>query len=187
VKSNSQSFQDIFALEICTNKTYIEIGANDPVKRNNSYFLEKNNFQGFSIEFDKKLQKRWHKSDRQNKIYWGDALTFDYAAAAIENNLPKQIGYLSCDIEPPPNTFAALTRIIEQGFEFECITFEHDAYNFPNTNYNQLATEFLLTNGYKVAVHDVYFKVPTQHFETWYVKNNVNFNFIKYYDWMQKF
>jgi hypothetical protein len=184
--SNSQSYQDIFALKTCTNKTYIEIGGNDPIKGNNSYLLEKNDFQGFSIEFDQKWQKRWHKSDRQNKIYWDDALTFDYTTAANENNLSKQIGYLSCDIEPPTNTFAALKKIIEQGFEFECITFEHDEYNFPNTNFNHLATEFLLANGYKIAVYNVYFNISSQHFETWYVRNNIEFKELDYSNWMYR-
>lgn len=177
MKQGSQAYQDRFALQVCKNKTYIEIGANCPVRRSNTYFLEEeHNFKGFSIEFDTLWEKRWRKSSRNNKVYWADAITFDYSNAAKENNLTKNIGYLSCDIEPPSNTFLALKKVISEGFVFECITFEHDEYNFPETDFNKQATEYLESHGYKVAVKNVYFNNPNQHFETWYVHNSVEFN-----------
>lgn len=186
-KSRSQAYQDLFALEVCKNKTYIEIGAHYPDKLSNTLLLEQNNFTGFGIELDTKYQKRWNKCSRKNKVYWDNALTFNYSQAAQESNLTKNIGYLSCDIEPPSNTFAALQRIIEQGFEFECITFEHDEYQFPGTNYNTLAKDFLKKHNYKVAVVNVYESSPKRHFETWFVHNSIEFETVDFDKWKENF
>ena len=101
----------------------------------------------------------------------------------LPDGLDTKIGYLSCDIEPPKNTFAALKRVIEQGVEFECITFEHDWYNYQNTNFNQQATDFLTRHGYKVAVHDVYFKKPWLPYETWFVRQDNNFTPVNFQQW----
>lgn len=188
MKYVSQAYQDLFALQVCSNKTYIEIGANCPIKRSNTYFLETDhNFRGFGVEFDKKWEKRWRKSSRNNKVYWDDAITFNYSAAAEETNLTKNIGYLSCDIEPPSNTFAALKKVINEGFVFECITFEHDEYNFTETDFNKQATEYLKKHGYKVAVKNVYFKKPEQHFETWYVHDSIDFKTIDFSEWKKSY
>ena len=121
----SQVHQDVFALKTAKIKTYIEIGAAGPIKYNNTYLLEKNGWQGFSLELNQNRVDQWFEewSDRKNKIYCADAIAFDYVSALEENNLSTHIGYLSCDIDPPENTFAALRRVIEQGITFDCITF----------------------------------------------------------------
>lgn len=188
--------QDIFALQTAHNKTYIEIGAWNPVKYSNTYLLEKNSWRGFSLELDTVKKPLWEESDRTNKIYWQDALTFDYKKALEENNLPKHIGYLSVDIEPPQNTFDALKRVIEQGITADCVTFEHDKYR-NDIDFDPIVTNFLRDYGYKVAVHDVYrtrkervkgqkkkniLKCPM---ETWFVKDNINFETIAYDDWLE--
>src|SRR6056300_758303 len=109
---HSQAGQDVFALEVVKkNKTYIEIGANHFKHSNNTYPLEvSNNWLGFSLELSqKKFRQVWEEqTERTNKIYWENAITFDYANAVRENKMPTRIGYLSCDIEPAANTFAAL-------------------------------------------------------------------------------
>ena len=183
----SQSSQDQFALTICKNKTYIEIGGNHPCKMNNTFLLEQQGWQGFSIELDKKYKKYWDKSKRNNKIYWDNALTFDYLNALVENNLTSKIGYLSCDIEPPYNTFSALKKVIELGIEFECITFEHDYYQFKSHDFNQEAINFLSNYGYKIAVTDICVADTEDYFETWFVKNDIEFKPIAYRDWKTKF
>lgn len=187
-KKCSQAGQDRFAYELVGDQgTYVEIGAFRPASKSNTYNLEVGGgWKGFSIELDISHQPAWAECyERKNKVYWDNALTFDYAAAIIENNLPMHINYLSCDIEPPSNTFDALKRVINSGITFDCITFEHDAYqNHSGIDYNKLATEFLIEHGYKVAVTDVYAKSPHKIFETWYVKDNIDFQEISYTDWM---
>lgn len=186
LKSNSQSLQDIFALSICgQDSTYIEIGANRPKKNSNSYILETlYNWKGFSLELDSTFENWWKDCpERKNKIYWDNALTFDYRKALEENKLPNEIGYLSCDIEPPYNTFSALQTVINQGISFKCITFEHDLYQYTEKDFNQISKEYLCSCGYKVAVTDVYWKRPSNHFETWFVREDINFESTTFEKW----
>ena len=186
MKSYSQSCQDTFALNVCTTKTYIEIGAKKPVKFNNTYQLENNNFQGFSIEISKKYLPEWNTGPRNNKCYFEDALTFDYLSAIQKNNMNMHVGYLSCDIEPAANTFRALQRVIGQGVIFDCITFEHDEYQEGN-KYNRLAKEFMASNGYKVAVDEVFINSqPKNIYETWFVNNNIDYKQITYATFLEQ-
>lgn len=182
-KSYSQSYQDIFALVTCKNKTYIEIGGNRPKKWNNTFLLEQHGFKGFSIERNLKWQNLWTEARRNNPIYWDDALTFDYFKTLQDNGLSKNVGYLSCDIEPAKNTFDALKKVIQDGVEFECITFEDDRYN-ESESYNTYATDFLKDYGYKVAVKDVYTLDNKQLFETWFVKNDYDIKETSFEQWL---
>ena len=190
----SQLKQDIFAFDTAISKTYIEIGASHPVKINNTYLLEQSNWKGFSIELDTSKKDHWDSSDRNNKIYWDDAITFDYLQALEENNLPNHIGYLSCDIEPPINTFAALQKVIAQGVTFDCITFEHDKYQ-SDIDYDPIVKEYLQNNGYKVAVDNVFrmrkYRLEsnkpkinkTCYMETWFVNESIYTKTLDYIDW----
>lgn len=190
--SNSQLYQDIFAFQNVKNKTYIEIGAAAPIKINNTYLLEQNGFNGISLEFNEACIPLWNI--RKNKIYFDNAITFNYTTALKENNLPTRLGYLSCDIEPPANTFAALKQVIEQDISFDCITFEHDKYQ-SEIDFNPIVTEYLTTKGYKVAVRDVYRirkircvdqkkKINKKCFmETWFVHTSINFTEQTFDEW----
>jgi hypothetical protein len=185
-KKCSQAKQDHFAFDIVgPNGTYIEIGANRPGKGSNTYNLEvAAGWKGFSVELDTKWQAAWNEcAERKNPIYWQDAITFDYEKTLANNSLPKHINYLSCDIEPPINTFNALKRVIEQGISFDVISFEHDQYQC-DEDFHTVANTFLSRYGYKVAVYDVYFKNPTNTFETWFIKDTVDFKTVSYSEWL---
>ena len=184
---HSQAGQDVFALEVVKkNKTYIEIGANHFKHSNNTYPLEvSNNWLGFSLELSqKKFRQVWEEqTERTNKIYWENAITFDYANAVRENKMPTRIGYLSCDIEPAANTFAALKKVIEDDISFDCITFEHDNYK-SDTDYDSIARDYLKSKGYKVAVENVYaMNKPHRLFETWFVNNDISYKKMSYEQW----
>jgi hypothetical protein len=185
ISTRSQAYQDYFAKQICgTNGTYIEIGANHPKNLSNTYNLECfYNWRGFSIELDRRFQPKWERmKQRKNNIFWHNAITFDYLTTALALNLGTHINYLSCDIEPPENTFKALKAVLEQGLTFDCITFEHDLYQ-SDVNYDEIVTDYLLSKNYKVAVKDVYFMVPEQPFETWFVSDKINFKETTFENW----
>jgi len=188
-KSYSQAKQDFFAHSIVGDGgTYIEIGGNDPIICSNTYSLEVDcGWKGFSVELDQQHKPKWKSCvERNNQIYWDNALSFNYLQALKDNNMPTHINYLSCDIEPPINTLNALKRVIELGITFDCITFEHDAYqNHTGIDFNQLATAFLAEYGYKVAVHDVFVrsKKINNIFETWFVRNDLEFMPCSFTDW----
>lgn len=187
-KNRSQAGQDYFAFEICgTDGTYLEVGANHPRTKSNTYNLEvEAGWKGISIELDTRFQQPWNEFvERKNKIYFASALGFDYTQALKDNDLPMHLNYLSCDIEPAENTFQALKEIIEAGVSFDCITFEDDRYS-NGLNYDVQATEFLNAFGYKVAVTDVYHKYPERKFETWFVKNTIPFDHRPFDRWIRR-
>jgi hypothetical protein len=195
-KSRSQAMQDIFVYNVVGDQgTYIEIGAYKPAHKNNTYVLETAlGYRGFSLELNQKWKQAWDDCpERTNPIFWEDALTFDYAAQCQRQGLPKHLGYLSCDIEPPTNTLAALKRVIEQGLTFDCITFEHDRSNphFADLlalDIESQATEFLEKHGYTVAVSDVSAnKDPAYIFETWYVHQSVVWPNWTFQTWKQQY
>jgi len=181
-KRRSQAFQEFFAFSIGgPKKTYIEIGAYKPATKSNTYALEADQgWRGFSVELNEKYKQHWDEcKERSNSICWGNAITFDYVAQLEKMGLPNRITFLSCDIEPPDNTLAALKRVIEQGVEFDCICFEHDNCNHRSKglpDHNPLAIEYLATKGYRVAVSDVYCNNEKDYlFETWFVKDDVDY------------
>lgn len=191
-KSRSQAMQDIFVYNIVgKGGTYIEIGAYKPANKNNTYVLETQlGYRGFSLELNRKWQQAWQECpERRNEICWVDALTFDYAAQCRKLGLSTHIGYLSCDIEPPTNTLAALKRVINQGISFDCITFEHDRCNpgfadLLSLDIERQATEFLASHGYRVAVCDVSAnKNPEYIFETWYVRQDLDWPTMTFTEW----
>lgn len=190
-KSRSQAYQDVFADLVARHHTYIEIGAYKPVHKNNTYNLDAGlGWRGFSIELNQKWKVGWDEClDRHNKVFWEDALTFDYAGQCRAIGLTDRIGYLSCDIEPPKNTFAALQQVIEQGLVFDCITFEHDNYakkKRGDLDYDIVAREYLVSKGYRVAVSDVYCRDPQFVFETWFVYNDIDFEQQSFDQWKKQ-
>jgi len=192
----SQAGQDLFALELFgSSGTYIDIGAGEPINANNTYMLEvENNWNGFSIDYGDHninkitmLKELWNKCDeRKNKIYWSDALTFNYKIALKENNLNNDIDFLSCDIDPQEKTFQALKKIINEGIRPKYIAFETDYYR-EKINYSSLAYDFLKPYGYKIAVKNVYSNLKKNKiFETWFIKQEINFKSLEYSDWIKK-
>jgi hypothetical protein len=187
-KKCSQAYQDQFVAELIgPNGTYIEIGAHLPKKRSNTYNLEVyGKYKGFSIEFDSSYKEFWEIcNERSNPVFWEDALTFNYKETVDKLGLGTHINYLSVDIEPPCNTFSALQKVINDGITFDVITFEHDQYQSKD-NYHQIACDFLIALGYKVAVTNVYHKNPSRIFETWFVSNRIDFKEIDFKDWLNR-
>lgn len=188
----SQAYQDRFAYEICgTDSTYIEIGGYAPRHKNNTWALDKfYNWKGFTLELNTDWKDEWKSIRPNSKIYFENAITFDYLSAVKENSLPLEIGYLQADIEPPNNTFEALKKVIESGISFKCITFEHDKYQH-DEDFDIIAREYLQSKGYKVAVYDVMSRKKKEPhiwnpFETWFVNHNIDFTSMSWFDWLKK-
>ena len=186
----SQSGQDQFAYNISgSNGTYLEIGAHDPIINSNTYNLEVQcNWKGISVEYDKSFKESWDNCTlRKNNVVWDDAFNIDYYSIKKQIGAPKRINYLSCDIEPPKNTFNILKKIINAGLEFDFISFEHDKYNEGN-KYDELSYDFLSTNNYKVAIRDVYSRnKKNKVYETWYVHKEINFDEMNYKIWKSQY
>ena len=193
----SQAGQDLFAYELFGNNgTYIDIGAGEPQSGNNCYMLEvKKKWKGFSVDYGDSNQKkinalksRWEKyPERKNLIYWEDAISFNYKRGLIENSLERDIEFLSCDIDPQENTFLALKKVLIDGIRPKYIAFETDYYR-EKIDYSNLALNFLKPYGYKVGVKNVFSNLKKNKiFETWFVREELNFKTIDYKEWIRKF
>lgn len=169
----SQVGQDLFVINKLNQKRngyYIEIGGHDPVLINNTYLLEQQyNWTGFSLEIQSSLVDRYNLI-RKNKCILSDATKFDFKKFLNENNYPKQIDYLSLDIEPPEQTYICLCNMPLSEYRFSVITFEHDSY-YAGNKYRDLSRELLTNLGYILTVPDV--KCNNDPFEDWYVDKNI--------------
>ena len=169
----SQAGQDLFAYELFGyNGTYIDIGAGEPQRGNNCYLLEvKKKWKGFSVECgdsdqEKKnsLKGRWEKYyERKNKVYWEDAISFDYKKGLIENGLNNEIDFLSCDIHPQESTLLALKKVLTDGVRPKYIAFETDFYR-EKIDYSNLAYNFLKPYGYKIGIKNVFSNLKKKKF-----------------------
>ena len=107
---------------------YVEIGADKPKIINNSYLLERKfGWRGVSFELDKS-KVEFFNQHRKNKCICADATTFDYKSLFQERNYPKQIDYLSLDIDPSEATLAALKKLPLDEYRFSVITYETEVY-----------------------------------------------------------
>ena len=192
----SQAGQDLFAYELFGKAgTYVDVGSGEPKRGNNTFILETlYNWKGFSVDIGhsnsilkKEIQKRWTECvERKNKIYWYDALTFDYKSAITENNLNFDIDFLSCDIDPQEKTFLALRKVINDGIRPKYIAFETDYYRIKE-DYSLIAYNFLKPLGYKIAIKNVCSNFKKKKiFETWFVREEINFKTTEYFEWLKK-
>jgi hypothetical protein len=170
--SRSQVGQDVFVLSILKGKQngkYIEIGAHDPETISNTYVLEKAyNWKGVSLDIEQWSIDYFNRA-RSNPVLLQDAITADYAE--IFKNLGWEdniIDYASVDIEPSIATYHALVKLLDSGYKFSVITFEHANYQDPDGS-REKSRDFLFEMGYDLLVPDVRILVDQYEFEDWWV------------------
>lgn len=145
---------------------YLEIGADDPVIINNTYFFEKNcQWKGVSIDISNEHEKKW-PTVRKNPLLIEDALKSDYVS--ILKSFPHNIDYLSLDIDSCYDL--VLERIPLKDYIFKVITIEHDAYKYGNL-YKDREREILKSYGYLLICSDV--KNSDCVFEDWWIHPSV--------------
>ena len=169
----SQAGQDLFVVEMLKRKKngyYCEVGGNHPFDSNNTYLLESEyGWKGMSIEYDKELVIKYN-AQRENSCIHSDATDFDYLDFFKSNLYPKQIDYLSLDIDPAENTYKALLQIPFDEYRFSVITYEHDRYS-SGPNFMNKSRDFLNSKGYKMVIGNV--KIFGRDFEDWYVDESI--------------
>lgn len=173
-RTYSQAYQDLFVLTVLDGKkdgTYVEIGSNHPSIANNTFVLEKIfNWKGVSFDIDEELCREF-KLQRRNPVVVGDATTADYSSIFEQYRLPtnpRRIDYLQVDIEPAPQTLAALKAINLDLYKFSVITFETDIYaGGGNAKIAEESREYLQSYGYQLVAKDV--MNGGNSFEDWYV------------------
>lgn len=158
----SQAGQDEWVLSQIKHGTYLEIGASHPVNISNTYLLEKNGWNGTSVDIDNQCEKLWHEL-RKNRLIIGNALTMSFGW------LPARVDYLSLDIDPARNTFEMLTKLPHNQTRFSLITYEHDYYlcnEWAGHDFRQRSRELLIGLGYELVAADV--KYDGKPYEDWW-------------------
>ena len=145
---------------------YCEIGANHPFESSNTFLLEKDfSWKGFSIEIDSKLVDIFN-SKRLNLCVCHDATTYNYLEKFKISEFPRQIDYLSIDIEPAENTYKALRKLPLHEYRFSVITYEHDCH-VSGPKFMTLSREYLESMGYKLVIANV--RSFGRDFEDWWI------------------
>lgn len=165
----SQATQDIFVLRMLTQKRggfYLEIGGGHPSESNNTFLLEKEFlWTGISVELNDNLVNLYNLT-RVNKVIKADATNFDWEKYLHLRNAPRQIDYLSIDIDPAHNSYKALENLPLNTYRFSVITFEHDKYQSGDEFMEK--SRYLLNNlGYELVVSNV--SVFGRDFEDWWI------------------
>lgn len=181
------SGQEKFVLDLLDNKKngyYVEVGAHHSKIISNTFYLETDyEWKGLSLEIEEQRRKEFNEN-RKNPCL-GDALDFNYLSYFEENNFPKQIDYLSVDIDAgytpegdaignPYLTLHGLVSVPLSKYRYSIITFEHDAQIvYGNKGMREAQREILSSLGYKLVVRDWH--------EDWWVDPNV-IPYMKYRD-----
>lgn len=165
----SQSCQDLFVCQILDHRKrgyFLEIGGAHPAEANNTLLLEQEyGWTGFAVEIDARLVQLYN-DHRESQCFHHDAVTFEYGRRMKLSGYPAQIDYLSLDVDPAENSYAALLKCPFDGFRFSVITYEHDLYA-SGPKYMQLSREFLRARGYQLVVGNV--NHFGRDFEDWWI------------------
>jgi hypothetical protein len=179
-----------FILNITKNKKngfYLELGGSHSSENSNTNNLEKyHGWDGFAIEIVPELQEEY-SANRKNPCVLGDATKFDYIKHFSENNFPKQIDFLSVNIDPgyddntgrmlgnPAQSLLGLIALPLSLYRFTIIMFEHDSLqHYKNSTIRDAQREILNAFGYSLVV-----RTPT---EDWWVDPGViNYSSYKHF------
>ncbi len=169
-KSYSQCGQDVFAwtvLDRPTKGTFLDIGMNEPVTRNNTYALEGLGWNGLLLDFDENVKELAHI--RRNPFWFGDTRFIDWGEVLVEHNFPSfTIDYISLDVDE--SSYETLANLLEHGVKFKVMTAEHDSYRFGDAARNAMR-KLLWGAGYYCLCADV--TDQGSAFEDWFVTKEI--------------
>jgi methyltransferase FkbM-like protein len=165
----SQAGQDRFvhALAVLgeglTKGTFLDIGCNDPIIRNNTYALEQIGWTGLLVD----CEPSWAdvmRANRRSPFVCADVETIDWRAVLGQHKMPAAIDYLSFDVDGAG--LQALKVMPWADVRFRILTVEHDAYRFGD-GVRQDMRAVLRDQGYELLCSDV--MNDGLPFEDWWV------------------
>lgn len=169
-KTYSQCMQDLFALTMVNGKSngyYIELGSGDPFLSNNTALLESLGWEGLSFDIDHEKVNKF-KNERKNLVLAKNVINTDFLNIFNQFQVPKEIDYLSLDVDPSENTYKTLTKLPLDQYKFAVITYEHDFWHDETMSYKSKSREYLKSYGYELIINDVGAN-ENQSFEDWWV------------------
>lgn len=149
-ESHSQAGQDRFVLELLGHSPgkALDIGANHPTQKSNTYALEQMGWRGLLVENDENCAGLLARG-RSWAVITEDATKLDWAAAL---SAWGDFDYLSLDVDAA--TLRVLQRLPLATTRFRVITLEHDSYRFGPAP-RALMLSILSNYGYEVLCADV--------------------------------
>jgi len=186
--SYSDSWQDMFVLTMLNGKkngTFLEIGANMPVKQsgqpagvgyNNTYLLETQfGFKGISIDIQD-FSTDWMSCRSNGNFVQTDALMCDYDELCKKHKMSTNFDYLQVDVDPAINSLEALKKVLGSTLRFSVITYES---NVDFENDRKLAEELRIQSQQLLENHGYTLLIPHvgladsskgwQEYEDWYI------------------
>jgi len=166
----SQAGQDRLAYALLVeptdkhNGSFLDIGANHPVKLSNTYMLEELGWRGLLVDCDAYCLDLL-RTQRKSPVLAADATNCDWKKTLTDAGLWPTIDYLTLDCDE--NSAKALAGLPLGELAFSLITIEHDAYRFGNGLRDQ-ERAVLHSAGYDLLCADVHSNRCC--FEDWWVK-----------------
>ena len=169
----SDAKQDQFVANILNfkkNGYCVDIGSCHSIISNNTYFFQSLGWTSISIEIDERYNDSYNS--RENGVHLNDnALTIDYKKEFEEYEFPKNIDYLSLDVDTL--SLDVLNILPFDEYNFKVITIEHDGYLYGD-KYREEQRSILTHHGYTLLCSNVYveqsgFEGRECPFEDWWV------------------
>jgi hypothetical protein len=191
--SFSQAKQDIFVINCLKFKKdgfFVEIGGNHPIICSNTYLLEKDyNYKGIIVEMDNSYLPLYQEYRKNSIPIIANATKINYLEKFKEFNVPKNIDYLSFDLDVDNNSTLETLELFDQqlfmNYKFAVVTFEHDIYrkdltpilNYNSNNTRNKSREIFEKYGYIRVFSDV--SHCNNAFEDWYIHPDlIDINYI---------
>lgn len=147
-ESHSQAGQDRFVREVLGADyigSFLDIGANHPVDRSNTFALEQHmGWTGLCVENDANCV-RLLREQRTAEIVDGDA-------TRVTLKMKRDYDYLSLDVDE--SSEAALGHLLGIAGRFKVLTVEHDAYRFGEERRRRMV-HLLRAAGYEILCGEV--------------------------------
>lgn len=169
----SDAKQDQFVANILNFKKdgyCVDIGSNHSIISNNTYVFQDWDWTSISIESDGVYNESY--STRKSGVHLNEnALSIDYKKVFEEYEFPKNIDYLSLDVDTVSLSVLRILPLDE--YRFKVITIEHDQYLYGDA-YRGPQRELLQSHGYLLLCSDVYAEQPGYEgkecpFEDWWI------------------
>lgn len=170
---NSDAKQDQFAANILNFKKdgyCVDIGSHHSIKSNNTYYFQDLGWTSISVEIESLYNESY--SSRKNGVHLNEnALQVDYKKQFEEYEFPKNIDYLSLDVDTLSLDVLKILPLDE--YRFKVITIEHDGYLYGD-KYREHQRSILSSHGYLLLCSNVYVEQPGYEgkefpFEDWWI------------------
>lgn len=173
----SDAKQDEFVANILNFKKdgyCVDIGSCHSVYSNNTFAFQELGWTSLSVEIESSYNDSYPSTRKLGVHLNENALNVKYKEVFEENEFPKNIDYISIDVDTL--SLDVLKLIPFDEYTFKVITIEHDGYLYGD-KYRKPQRKFLEKKGYLLLCSDVYVEQDGYYgkecpFEDWWINPN---------------